>query len=34
MKTRLLSLLLTAPILLAVTGGWINPILRGWQDGN
>ena len=37
MKTRLLSLLLSAPILLAVcSGGWVGHILhgRGWQDGN
>ena len=34
MKTRLLSLLLSAPVLLAVCGGWLGPILRGWQDGS
>ena len=34
MKTRLLSLLLSAPVLLAVCGGWLAPILRGWHDGN
>ena len=34
MKTRLLSLLLSAPVVLAIFGGWLGPILRGWQDGN
>jgi hypothetical protein len=35
MKTRLLSLLLSGPVLLAVFGGWLGPIFRcGWHDGN
>ncbi len=34
MRTRLLSLLLSAPVLLAASGGWLSPIFRGWQDGN
>ncbi len=37
MKTRLLSLLLTAPALLAIFGGgWLNALLRGngWHEGN
>ncbi len=33
MKTRLLSLLLSAPVLLAAWSGWLGPI-PGWHEGN
>jgi hypothetical protein len=35
MKTRLLSLLLSATVLTAsFGGGWLLPILRSWHDGH
>jgi hypothetical protein len=35
MKTRLLSLLLSASVLIAsLGGGWLGPILRSWHDGH
>ena len=34
MKTRLLSLLLSAPVLIAaLAGGWLDAFTRSWHDG-
>jgi hypothetical protein len=35
MKTRLLSLLLSAPVLIAMFGGgWLEAFTRSWHDGH
>ena len=34
MKTRLLSLLLSVPVLIALFGGWIEAFTRSWHDGH
>lgn len=34
MKTRLLSLLLSAPLAIAFFGGWFEWFTRSWHDGH